>query len=99
MRDQWDQGSGLAALFKSCAQSGDSPYVRHQKTLTTAEAGVCDRHERRTPIHLLGKLERSRIWRVAVHLQIYKGEPNELVAQIHPRMPGDSSSSNITQCG
>src|ERR1700732_641575 len=54
------------------------------------EAPVRDRHERRTPVHLcrtLGKLERSRIWGVAAHLSIITGEPNALVAQIHPRMP------------
>src|SRR4029077_18886071 len=33
------------------------------------------------------KLERSRIWRVAAHLHDYHVEPNELIAQIHPRMP------------
>jgi hypothetical protein len=72
------------------------------RTLAEAEKELKAKHapeERRTPVHRLRKLERSRIWRVAAHLQIYTGEPNELVAQLHPRMPGDSSSSNITQCG
>ena len=38
------------------------------------EAAVRDRHERRTALHLcgsMGRMERSRIWRVAAHLHNY----------------------------
>jgi putative SOS response-associated peptidase YedK len=55
------------------------------------QATVRDRNERRTPVHLCRSLGKTgKIPNLGEWLRtrtIITGEPNELVAQIHPRMP------------
>ena len=67
-----------------------------------AEAAVRASHERRTPVHLAGLWKNWKDPESGEWLRtctIITGKPNELVAQIHPRLPVIPFSSNITQLG